>query len=483
MSDIQGIHHVTAISGTAHENYQFYTQVLGLRLVKKTVNFDDPGTYHLYYGDREGSPGTLMTFFPYGGSRGKSGSGQVTTTLYRVGVGGVDHWAKKLQDSNLDIERTTRDGRPALRFSDPHGMALEMVEHEASEGFELRQFYGAELAVDQIGPTSELLSFLGLEDEGEGLFRFPNGDLLQIKASETRGYSGPGTVHHIALRLEDDEAQAKWRSKLARAGYSVSPVMDRNYFHSIYFRGPGGILFELATDPPGMMIDEPLESLGEKLQLPPQYEGFRDRLERVLEPLEEPYKFVESEGPGPLIVSLHGTGGDEYDLTDLVEQLAPGRATLALRGNVSERGLNRFFRRLRAGVFDQDDLGRRVQQLGDFLLKRSQSKVAVGYSNGANMAAATLMARPESFQAAVLFRPMLGWTWDESGDLTGKQLLLLIGKTDTVVSPEKGRELAEQLRKLGASVTVHEVAAGHQLTAEDLKIAKQWIENQEKKAA
>lgn len=285
-SNILGIHHVTAISGPAHENFKFYTETLGLRLVKRTVNYDDPGVYHLYYGDETGSPGSLMTFFPYGGSRGDRGTGQVVATNYPVRD--LSQWKKRL---GVPYRGESRFGREHLVFEDPHGMTLELYQSETA-GPELGSIGGATLKLRDPEATAELLNLLGFEKESEEgsrtRYRISNSgdflDLLQSHEPRTRG--GAGTVHHIALRVADDEAQEFWRDRLLEAGYRVSPVMDRNYFHSIYFRGPGGVLFELATDPPGMLIDESVEELGKRLLLPPRYEPQRRRIEAVLEPLE-----------------------------------------------------------------------------------------------------------------------------------------------------------------------------------------------------
>ena len=283
---ILGIHHVTAISGPAHENFQFYTETLGLRLVKRTVNFDDPGTYHLYYGDETGSPGTLMTFFPYGGPKGDKGTGQVVSSSYPVVD--LEKWKQK-----LTYRSEKRFDREYIVFEDPHGMTLEFYQDESAPD-QLGPIRGATLKLQSSTETAELLALLGLKKEAEESarvrFRIPDStDYLDIlQSDEPRSRGGAGTVHHIALRVADDDAQAHWRNKLMKAGYRVSPVMDRNYFHSIYFRGPGGVLFELATDPPGMMIDESLEDLGTNLVLPPQYESRRKELEQILGPLEVP---------------------------------------------------------------------------------------------------------------------------------------------------------------------------------------------------
>ena len=291
-SGVDGIHHITSVSGKAAENFYFYTQVLGQRLVKKTVNFDDPGVYHLYYGDRTGSPGTLMTFFPYGGPRARKGAGQVSASAYAVKE--LQWWNKRLLEHGVEVSEEIRFGIPYLLFEDPHGMGLELFQ-DAVRGEEFpTRLRGATLELSHSEPTQELLALLGFEMEREEgkrtRMRLPDGgDYLDLLSSgRPSATGGAGSVHHIALRVADDAEQQEWLSLLRRAGQVVSPVRDRTYFHSIYFRGPGGVLFELATDPPGMLIDESEESLGTHLMLPPQYEAHRERIEARLEPLESP---------------------------------------------------------------------------------------------------------------------------------------------------------------------------------------------------
>lgn len=485
-SKVLGIHHVTAISGAANENYKFYTQVLGQRLVKRTVNFDDPGVYHLYYGDRTGSPGTLMTFFPYGGPQARKGTGQVASSAYPVTD--LQAWRSRLAEEHVEFEEVERFGQTYLSFQDPHGMSLEIFESEVGTDQPVR-IHGATLKVQNASEEKELLELLGFEFEAETgdrqRFRVPgSADYLDlVESMEPRATGGAGSVHHIAFRVSDDAEQAEWLSVLRSRGYQVSPVMDRNYFHSIYFRTPGGILFELATDPPGMLIDESVEELGSRLLLPPQYEKHRSQIEAVLDPLESPYKSIQLEGRGTTVVALHGTGGDEHDLLDLAQGIAPGNPILGLRGNVSENGMRRFFKRLPSGVFDQDDLLLRSRELGEFVRENAPGAIGVGYSNGANIAASTLMQDPQSFSRLVLFRPMLGWPVPEGVDLSGRAVLLLIGKRDRVVSPQSGRDLAVAFEKLGAKVSVVELDADHGITGEDLRRAREWLETSRTRSA
>jgi glyoxalase family protein len=301
-----GIHHITAIVGHPQENVDFYAGVLGLRMVKKTVNFDDPGTYHLYFGNEAGAPGTIITFFPWAGAhQGTIGDGQVGVTSYVVPKGAFDFWKKRLEKFNVSFMVTERFGEQYLVFDDPHGLHLEIVEREEGEinswtfgdvtpEVAIKGFGGAMLLSAQPEQTAELLEkVMGLEFVGkEGdLARYRStgdlGNVIDLKlTSSGQGQMGVGTVHHIAWRAADDEDQLAWQKYVASHGYRVTPVQDRNYFNAIYFREHGEILFEIATDPPGFAHDESAETMGEKLMLPAQYEIHRDKIERVLLPVQ-----------------------------------------------------------------------------------------------------------------------------------------------------------------------------------------------------
>ncbi|MGG1117103.1 putative ring-cleaving dioxygenase MhqO [Bacillus licheniformis] len=300
-----GIHHITAIVGHPQENVDFYAGVLGLRLVKKTVNFDDPGTYHLYFGNEGGKPGTIITFFPWvGARRGVIGDGQVGVTSYIVPKGAMAFWENRLAKFNVPYTKMNRFGEEYLEFDDPHGLHLEIVEREEGEKNNwkigeitpdnaIKGFGGATLLSKQPEKTAELLEkVMGLEKVGEeGAFvRFRSsgdiGNMIDLKLTTIgSGQMGTGTVHHIAWRAIDDNDQLEWQKYVAENGYRVTPVQDRNYFNAIYFREHGEILFEIATDPPGFAHDESHQTMGEQLMLPAQYEHYREQLERRLIPI------------------------------------------------------------------------------------------------------------------------------------------------------------------------------------------------------
>ncbi len=308
-----GIHHITAIAGDAQQNVDFYTGVLGLRLVKVTVNFDDPEAYHLYYGDGRGRPGTILTFFAWPGARrGRPGTGQVTAASFVVPKDSQAFWHDRLAQNMVASETLPeRFGQRVLSFHDPDGLPIELVETEGpvpSHFWEgggvpadcaVHGFHGATLSEAGYERTAALLTetmgfrLLGHE---QNRFRYAAahsnaggaGRVLDVVCAPAaaEGRVAVGTIHHIAFRTPDDGQQGEWLRELGRLDYNVSPVMDRIYFHSIYYREPGGILFEIATDSPGFAVDEALDRLGQSLKLPPWLEALRPQIETALPPLE-----------------------------------------------------------------------------------------------------------------------------------------------------------------------------------------------------
>jgi glyoxalase family protein len=303
---MSGIHHVTAISGKAQHNFDFYTRVMGLRFVKKTVNFDDPGTYHLYYGDKVGHPGTILTFFPWEhAAPGRGGIGFTQQTTFRVPASAIGYWTQRLVEHGVAHETPEkRFGDTVLPFTDPDGMSLALVgvtgaEAEPAWGagaiaaeHAVRGFHGVTLLVEDAARTAAVLTdVLGFKDAGRdgALSRFhasePVGGVVDIRQAKgfLPGRLGRGSVHHIAFRATDDARQAAMAQKLA-SDLHLRPThqLDRQYFRSVYFREPGGILFEIATDAPGFAVDEPVESLGHDLKLPPFLEARRKEIEAVL---------------------------------------------------------------------------------------------------------------------------------------------------------------------------------------------------------
>jgi len=305
---VTGLHHLTAIATEAQANIDFYAGLLGLRLVKKTVNFDDPSAYHLYYGDEHGTPGSIITFFYWPGARrGQVGSGSTTAITLSAPATALDYWTERLARYEVTVERKQRFGEDVLAFSDPDGIPVEIVAVEADnrKGWTgagvpsehaIRGMHTAELTVRDVRTTEDLLT-------GPMNFRLVRRDGNRARFEAGPGGSGryadvigdtkiarstgaAGTIHHIAFRVASDDAQLEMQERLMRANYPVSDVRDRDYFHSIYYREHGGILFEIATDTPGFAVDEPAEALGTTLKLPKQFEYARQQIETSLPPLQ-----------------------------------------------------------------------------------------------------------------------------------------------------------------------------------------------------
>lgn len=299
---LHGIHHISAITADARANLEFYSEVLGLRFVKKTVNFDDPTAYHLYYGDERGTPGSILTFFEYPGvERGRAGDGMIHRIVWRVAdEEALDFWQGRLAVAGVPAKR----GGSGLRFADPEGLELALAVGDRREAplaaaaagvpaaFALQGFDGVRAYSSQPERSLELLGDgLGFDAgaTADGGWRVSGDERSSLyvydRPPAATGMQGAGTVHHIAWAVHDDEQRA-WRERVVEAGAFATPVIDRTYFRSVYFREPSGVLFEFATLGPGFTVDEPLEQLGRRLMLPPRYEELRSRLEATLRPLE-----------------------------------------------------------------------------------------------------------------------------------------------------------------------------------------------------
>lgn len=318
---IVGLHHITAFVSNPQRNLNFYTEVLGQRFVKRTINFDDPGTYHFYFGDDVGTPGTIMTTFPWPhAAPGVAGVGETTHIAYSVPLGSIDHWQERLTKNGVSVERTgKRFQEEVLTFSDPDGIKLEIVGHTDAAAITssrfadvpaehaLRGFFGVTLLQHSPLATEKILNMMGFHnvaEEGNRIrFSAPGTALgnhidLVIDPSASQGHMGAGIIHHIAFRAADDASQLEWRVEIEKH-LSVTTVQDRDYFHSIYFREPGGVLFELATDPPGFTLDEPIETLGEALHIPAWLEPRRLQIEQRLLPITLKHSSVTEEKQVP----------------------------------------------------------------------------------------------------------------------------------------------------------------------------------------
>lgn len=299
---ILGLHHITAIAGGAKRNFDFYTRILGLRLVKKTVNFDDPFTYHFYYGDKVGTPGSILTFFPWEGMQsGRRGSRQVTEIGYSVPENSLDFWLKRLDENNVIFNKVAEKfGEQYLTFLDPDGLKFELVvaknndsrlsweTPEVSGDYATKGFHNITITTNKLQPTADVLTkIFGYKLLGSQVnrYRFVTDavseanivDIVEVPG-EVIGHVAAGSVHHVAFRVQDDKVLMNFRQKIIEAGFQITEKIDRNYFYSLYFREPGGVLFEIATDNPGFAIDESVDELGTGLKLPSQYEAHRSEI-------------------------------------------------------------------------------------------------------------------------------------------------------------------------------------------------------------
>lgn len=336
---ISGIHHITAVTSSAAENLAFYENVLGLRLVKQTVNFDDPFTYHLYYGDAQGSPGTILTFFPWENlPPGRSGAGMVTAITFAIPRQSVGFWIQLLSAQGIRTKTDVRFGDPVIRLTDPHGLPVELAgtaslpssvywqDSPIAEAHAITGFHSATATLKSLEDSKALLTDvmrMTVNDPEQNRYRFQMDSStspghyydIVVDPHAPLGRPGGGTVHHIAFRTENDTTQSDWQSILRASGVNATDVRDRKYFHSIYFHTPEGVLFEIATDPPGFTVDEATDELGASLKLPDQYEPMRAAIERRLPSLRsKPYHHVFKQSRGPVdtdhtLVTLRGTGG------------------------------------------------------------------------------------------------------------------------------------------------------------------------------
>jgi glyoxalase family protein len=304
---ILGIHHITAIAGDAQRNFDFYANVLGLRFIKKTVNFDDPGTYHFYFGDEIGSAGTILTFFPWGEGiqQARRGAGMATEIGYSVPKGSLEFWIDRFEQYNVTYNKPSEKfGERYVTFLDPDGLKLELIESatednrtpwetaEIKAAVALKGFHNITLTLNKIEATASILTEIfgyKLVEQSVNRSRYATTavstaaivDLVALP-EEKRGHVANGSVHHVAFRVTDDESLMHFHKIISEKGYGITPQIDRQYFHSLYFREPGGVLFEIATENPGFTVDETLENLGKELKLPPQYESRRQEIEAHL---------------------------------------------------------------------------------------------------------------------------------------------------------------------------------------------------------
>ncbi len=496
-----GIHHVTAITRKVQANVDFYAGFLGLHLVKRTAGYEDAEQLHLFYGDATGSPGSIITFLVWeDGAAGRTGHGQVSEIAFAVPQDSIGEWLTRAMTAHVPIEGPGHEfGAPVLRLKDPDGLIVKLVGVDTSAGDLIApsRIHSVTLLSEKPAETAAFLRHFGYSPAAEeaGLTRLRSDrDVIDIRNG--RGFvpsiPGTGIFDHVALRAPDAEAVENMRLALRDAG--PTNVHDRKYFLSLYVREPAGILLEYATDGPGFAVDEPVEELGNHLFLPPHLgdvgNALKVRLPQFALPGEERipmrdlpfiHRFYTPDDPdGSTIVLLHGTGGNETDLMPLVHAMAPRASLLGVRGRSNEEGVGRWFRRMGMAKFDQEDIRSEARAFDAFMegairaYGLDASRItALGYSNGANFAAAVMGLYPKAIRRSVLLRAMPALEELPEVDLSGAEVLMLTGQSDPYGATAP--TLAAWLTKSGAAVDQHVLPTGHGLTADDQLIASKWL--------
>ncbi len=501
-----GIHHVTAITARVQANVDFYMGFLGLRLVKQTAGFTDGAQLHLFYGDAAGSPGSIVTFLVWeAGARGRTGHGQPSEIALAVPPASIGDWLARALAAQVPVQGPGREfGEPVLRLKDPDGIIVKLV------GVEMP---AAAALPDPIAPTRlRAVTMLSAEAEAsagflsqfgyrevarEGALRRLVSRTDAIDLRDAAGYvpaiPGTGMIDHVAFRAADAGAVRDMRKALGRAE-GLTEVHDRRYFLSLYARDPGGLLIEYATDAPGFAVDEPHETLGERLLFPPhdtvRAAELRVMLPQFARPGEErrPMRdlpFIHrlhtpEDSDGSTLIHLHGTGGNEADLMPLAHRIAPRASLLGVRGRSTEEGINRWFRRYDAVTYDQADIRAEAEAFAGFVegavrgYGLDPDRLSfLGYSNGANLLGAVMLLHPGAVRRAILLRGIAALEDPPAPDLDGADVLLLSGARDPFARMAPALEQA--LREAGATLDARVLDAGHDLTGADLEAARDWL--------
>ncbi|WP_457584191.1 VOC family protein [Ensifer canadensis] len=509
-----GIHHITLIARKVQANVDFYVGFLGLRLVKRTGGYEDATQLHLFYGDAEGSPGSLVTFLMWeDGAPGRVGHGQPSEIAFAIAPESIGFWLTRALQYNIKISGPAQEfGEPVLRLKDPDGVIVKLVGTEAlsavapwstrdiPETDAIRRLRGATILTEQpAGSARFLAEHFGYVETGatDTIRRFTSqsGDIIDVR--DATGFwtaaPGTGTIDHIAFRAPDKETVLKLRDDLKSDDATVN-AHDRKYFYSLYVREPGGSLCEFATDAPGFTLDETKETLGTQLFIPAH---FADRAAETLVSLPqfalpgEPrlterdlpfvHRFYHPETPNDhTFVLLHGSGGNETQLFHLGHQVDSRATLLGVRGRSTEEGSPRWFRRYSSTTFDQKDARAEADAFAAFLegardgysIDLSKA-VFIGYSNGANLLVALMTLHPGLVRNVVLMRSMLVLDDMPTPDLTGTDILLLTGKSDGY--GQFAPRLKTELAKTGADLTALDLDMGHEIGAPDIASIQRWL--------
>ncbi|MBC2884449.1 VOC family protein [Ochrobactrum sp. CM-21-5] len=510
-----GIHHLTLITRKVQANVDFYTGFLGLRLVKQTGGFEDAEQLHLFYGDRSGTPGSLITFLVWeDGARGRVGHGQVSEIALAIDRAAIGFWLERALRYHVSSEGPVQEfGEPVLRLRDPDGVIVKLVGSDlfagdvwAGEGipveYAVRRVRSATILSETPEQTIDFIErYFGFRRSAkEGVIDrlvSQSGDAIDVRDATGfwPGIPGTGIADHVAFRAADTEGFARVEKELSKLNSSEVNVHDRKYFASLYVREPGGTLFELATDGPGFTVDEPVEKLGETLFVPPGNEekadAIRARMPQFSRPGEERviyrdlpfvHRIHKPENPdGSTLVLLHGTGGNENDLMPLASMVAPHATLLGVRGRSIEEGIQRWFRRFDLKRFDQKDIRFEAEAFQAFVKDAvpayglDPARTAfLGFSNGANMLGAFMRLHPHIVRKAVLLRASEVLEESPVADLSDASVLLLNGANDPFGDASGALEKA--LRGGGADLDIRTMNAGHGLIAEDMQAVRQWLD-------
>jgi phospholipase/carboxylesterase len=515
LSMVSGIHHITLIARKVQANVDFYAGFLGLRLVKQTAGFEDATQLHLLYGDADGTPGSLVTFLVWeDGAPGRAGFGQLSELALAIDPASIGYWLTRAMSFGLRSDGPADEfGEPVLRLKDPDNIIVKLVgapkltSPAAWDGagipleHAVQRIRGATLLTEKPAESRTFVeSHFGyrFQDNRGNIDRLvsKSGDVIDIRDAKGfwSGAPGTGTFDHIAFRAADDEALLAVHKVLEEEGASATNMHDRKYFRSLYVREPGGTLIELATDKPGMTVDEPQATLGAKLFVPKDAITDLKDLKVVLPQFSMPgeprinyrelpfvHRFYTPPNPdGSVLVLLHGSGGNETTLMPLLHQVSPRATLLGVRGRATEEGIPRWYKRITPFSFDQQDIRSEAEAFAAFIDGAVKSYgldpkklVYVGYSNGANLLNSLLYLHPNLVHKAVLLRSMPVLSNFPHADLKGTDLLVISGKTDAY--GKYASDLEARLKSSGATVDSTVIPSGHDLGDADVPVIRKWL--------
>lgn len=509
-----GIHHLTLITRKVQANVDFYAGFLGLRIVKRTGGFEDAEQLHLFYGDRSGTPGSLITFLVWeDGSKGRVGHGQVSEIALSIDRTAIGFWLERALRYHVSSEGPVQEfGEPVLRLRDPDGVIVKLVGSDlaandpwSGEGipaeFAIRRIRSATILSEQPEQTAAFIErYFGFRHHGkeETIDRLvsDSGDAIDVRDASGfwPGIPGTGIADHVAFRARTTDDVTTLEKELSKLNSSEVNVHDRKYFTSLYVREPGGTLFEFATDAPGFTVDEPVETLGQLLFVPPgnekQAQAIRARMPQFGLPGEERVIYrdlpfvhrvhLPEDPDGSTLILLHGSGGNENDLMPLARLAAPRATLIGVRGRSTEEGIQRWFRRFDQKRFDQKDIRFEAEAFEAFVdgaiaaYDIDPDRLAfIGNSNGANLLAAFMRLHPHIVRKAVLLRPSEVLEEQPDADLSDAAVLQLNGAADPF--GDASGALAKALRDDGADIDVHAIEGWHGLTDDDIRLTGDWL--------